>query len=190
MIIRASDIRQHIYCPRQTYFAFVVPTPKPLTYKMNYGKREHDITEKLEGRRNLKRYNLKDGKKIFSPDLFSPALSLSGKADMVILKDNHAYPIDYKFTSGMYVNLGYKLQLLTYSRIIEVEWGIESKRGYLFFIKQNSVRTVEFTLELNELFDKVLEEMRKIIEEEMFPPPPKSIKKCIDCRFRRWCGDV
>jgi len=190
MIIRASDIRQHIYCPRETYFSFVVPVPKPLTFKMEHGKIEHVAIEKLETRRNLTKYNLKGGEKIFSPNLFSPSLSLSGKADLIVIKDNLAYPIDYKVSSSVYFDLGYKLQLLTYARIIENEWSIKSDKGFLYFVNQNSLRIVEFDDKLNSIFDNTISEMKRIIEGEVFPSPPRNKRKCIDCRFRRWCGDV
>lgn len=190
MIIKASDIRQHIYCPRETYYEFVVPAPKPLTYKMTHGKKEHIKIEELERRRNLSKYNLKDGEKIFSPNLFSSKLQLSGKPDLIIMKENSAFPIDYKFSTNAYLDMGWKMQITTYSKIVEAEWGVKSDVGFIYFVNQDSVRSVDFNDELIEKLENTLRSMREIIEKEMFPEPPKNKNKCRDCRFRRWCGDI
>lgn len=38
MMLRVSDLKQFIYCPRIVYYNYVMPVEKKTTYKMEHGK--------------------------------------------------------------------------------------------------------------------------------------------------------
>ena len=46
--LRVSDLKQYIYCPRIPYFYYVLPIPRRITRKMEYGALEHIEIERME----------------------------------------------------------------------------------------------------------------------------------------------
>ncbi|MBI4316857.1 MAG: Dna2/Cas4 domain-containing protein [Chloroflexi bacterium] len=96
LTIRASDLRQFVYCPRVVYYRYCVPVRPPPTYKMVEGKRQHEREEELEQRRGLHAYGLSDGERHFDVWLASDRLGLTGTLDMVILRRHEVIPVEFK----------------------------------------------------------------------------------------------
>jgi len=69
VLVRVTDIRQYAYCPRVVYYTMVVPVPRPVTFKMEYGVDAQQHVEALEMRRKLRRYGLHSGERHFRVDL-------------------------------------------------------------------------------------------------------------------------
>ena len=76
--LRVSDLKQYIYCPRILYFYYVLPVPRRVTRKMEYGKMEHIEIQQLEKRRGLKPYGIMEGKRSFQISLSSTRLGMHG----------------------------------------------------------------------------------------------------------------
>ncbi len=95
--LRVSDLKQYIYCPRILYYYYVMPVPRRVTRKMEYGRLEHVEIKKLEKRRGLKTYGILEGERLFNYPLNSPRLGLHGVIDMIIATyDGHVYPVEFK----------------------------------------------------------------------------------------------
>lgn len=97
---RVSDVRQHVYCPRITFFNYVAPVPRHRTIKMQEGSQVHLEFADLEKRRTLARYNLDEGQREFRVPLRSERLELSGVLDMLITSPSGTYPVEFKNTHG------------------------------------------------------------------------------------------
>ena len=82
--LRVSDLKQYIYCPRILYFYYVLPVPRKVTRKMEYGRLEHVEIERLEKRRGLKAYGILEGERHFHVALASTLLGLHGVLDLMI----------------------------------------------------------------------------------------------------------
>ncbi len=49
MMLKVSDVKQYLYCPRIVYYTYVAPVPRRITFKMRYGKEQHvdlDLNER------------------------------------------------------------------------------------------------------------------------------------------------
>ena len=80
-MIRISDLKQFLYCPRIIYWNYCCPVKPPPTYKMNWGKSQHLDQEGLELRRNLCKYGLDEGEKLFGIEV--SGAGLTGKLDLL-----------------------------------------------------------------------------------------------------------
>lgn len=65
MLLRVTDLKQYLYCPRIIYFTYVLPVEKKISAKMQEGTLEHIKTARLEHRRKLHAYRLDEGKRYF-----------------------------------------------------------------------------------------------------------------------------
>ena len=47
MLVRVSELRQYVYCPRIVYYSTCLPDVRPVTYTMEAGQRAHREVERL-----------------------------------------------------------------------------------------------------------------------------------------------
>ena len=182
-----NDVKQYLYCPRVVYFTYCMPVRRRSTFKMDLGKDLHEVIERLESRRKLRRYRLSEGRRMFEVPLRSEALNLSGKLDMLIELSGEYIPVDFKHTFGR-PRRNHRYQLAAYGLLVEENLG-PVKRGFLYLIPQEDAVSVELTPELKERVRQVVREMEEMVSSERMPPPaPRS--RCYDCELRRFCGDV
>jgi len=189
IILKITDLKQYLYCQRILYFTYVMPLKPPETFKMKLGKEQSQCTEKLEQRRNLSKYQLPEGEKIFRPHLISQKLALSGTPDMVIIQKNFAYPVEFKFTSkGIFFN--HKIQLAGYALLIEEAFQKIVPASFVQKLPSKEIIKIPLEPELKLKTLKIIREIFSIIQNETFPPQPKNLNKCIDCEFQKFCNDI
>ena len=186
--LTVTDIRQHVYCPRIPYYQYTMPLERPVTAKMDIGKAEHESVSAKEARRTLKAYGLKEGERRFGVSLYSESLGLRGKIDMVILTPHEAIPVEYKMASS--VGLHHKYQLTAYAMLAEHTLGGAVTRAFAYLTPAKKAREVPITPAMRAHVRKTLDELRASIENERLPRPTPYRKRCIDCEYRRFCGDV
>ncbi len=116
-VLKVTDIKQYLYCPRITYYTYVLPVAKKTTAKMNIGKEEHLRFARFEGRRTVRSYALDTGHRVFGAYLFSPRLGLEGVLDMYIITPRGYVPVDFKNACRIGVN--HKYQLVAYALLLE-----------------------------------------------------------------------
>lgn len=187
-ILKVSDIKQYLYCPRVIYFTYVLPVEKKTTAKMEIGKEEHMKTARLEERRRLRAYGLAEGRRFFNTYLFSPRLGLEGVLDMYIAVPRGAFPVDFKNTYRMAVN--HKYQLLAYALLLEDWLGSPVRGGFIYLIPAERTVYVEATPEARLYTKQLLGAIRGLIVREQFPALPRRAGRCTDCEYRNYCGDV
>ncbi len=186
--LTVTDVRQHVYCPRIPYYSYVLPLERPVTAKMDLGKEEHETVSAREARRTLKAYGLKEGERRFGVSLYSEGLGLRGKIDMVILTRSEAIPVEYKMTAS--VGLHHKYQLAAYAMLVEHALGRSVNRAFAYLTPAKKAQEVPVTAAMRAHVKKTLAELRASIEDERLPRPTPHRKRCADCEYRRFCGDV
>jgi CRISPR-associated exonuclease Cas4 len=186
--LTVTDVRQHTYCPRIPYYQYVLPLERPVTAKMDLGKEEHESTSAKEARRTLKAYGIKEGERRFGVDLYSERLGLRGKIDMVIFTPHEIIPVEYKMTAE--VGLHHKYQLTAYAMLAEHTFGGTVSRAFAYLTPTKRAQEVPITAAMRAHAKKTLGELRSSIEGERLPRPTPHRKRCTDCEYRRFCGDV
>lgn len=187
--LTASDVRQYLYCPRIVFYRMCQPVKPPSTYKMEEGRLAQDRVEDLESRRSLKAYGVRDGERHFNVTLTSATEGLRGLLDMAIVREDEVIPVEYKNTSRKPPR-GYVYQLAAYALLAEERWGRPARRGFVYLIPEKRAVPVAITEGLRADVRKVLQGMRRMIEREEQPGPTDREARCVDCEFRRFCGDV
>lgn len=194
-IFRVVDFKQYIYCPRLIYYHHCLPQIRPITYKMEAGIAAQDEEELRAARRSLRLYGLTRGECETNVYLESETLGLKGQVDLVIKTDDNllgeveVIPVDYKL-SGKETGVHFKLQLVAYGLLLQEQYGLPVRRGFLYSIPKRRAVEVDFTPTLCTRLSQALVEMKDITAREFMPPPTRQRAKCQVCEFRRFCNDV
>ncbi|AGB40914.1 CRISPR-associated protein Cas4 [Halobacteroides halobius DSM 5150] len=189
MLITVTDIKQYIYCQRIIYFTYCMPLQRKKTYKMKFGKEQHQRSEELEPRRTLQRYGLEEGEKKFGVDLVSQRLGLRGKMDLLVVDDDNYIPIELKYSTRK-PGLHHKYQLAAYCLLTEDKYQTSIRKGVIHLIPKKETFEVEITANLRRKVKQVIKEIKELISLEQMPAPVKAKGKCRDCEYRNFCGDV
>lgn len=187
--LTVNDLKQWSYCPRVVYYRYTLPVDAEGTYKMDRGARAQDELEKLEVRRNFKRYGLADGRREFNLWLASDRYRLSGRLDMLIRAPEECCPVDFKDSArGPWP--GWEIQLAAYG-LLCLEADIRPvRRGFIYLVPVARARELTFTNDLYEQVFLILGEITKYLANEDIPAPPLNVNKCVDCEYRNFCNDV
>ena len=188
--LRVSDVKQYIYCPRIIYFYYVLPIPRRVTKKMEYGRLEHVEITHLEKRRKLKTYGILEGSRNFHIFLHSPRFGLSGLLDMAITTSaGDIYPVEFKHSISKN-GLHQKYQLAAYAMLLEEQFQKSVRYGFIHLIPSKSIVPLEITVSMREHVKKVLSAIRYIIASEKIPAYVRSKARCTDCEFKNYCADL
>lgn len=183
-----SHIIEYLYCPRYTYFEYVlrIPQYEEKYYKVQKGRNMHD--ERLE--RNKDYLRKKIGVVEKHTDQYLTNDHLRGKVDEVLrLQDNTMAPLDYKFaTYNERIYDTYRQQLFCYSVLIEKNFDRPVRRGYLVYIRSKyKLVEVPVTEADKELIQRSQEEVVSIIENNSYPKATKYKRRCLNCTYRNIC---
>lgn len=190
-----TDLKQYGYCPRIVYYHHCLPDVRPTTYKMEAGESAGRSEEEREARRSLRPYGLRRGERRTDVYLCSEQWGLRGRADLVVDTDDNPaaeremIPVDFKLSPGR-MGLNLRLQLVGYGVMIEEQWEVPCRRGFVYFIHKRNAVEVPFTRDLRNRLDKALSGMREIAERELMPSPTRHRSRCECCEFRRFCNDT
>lgn len=183
-----SHIIEYMYCPRYTYFEYVlhIPQNEEKYYKVMKGRHIHD--EKLERNKDYLRRRLGVQEKWL--DQYLAAGDLRGRLDEVLLlEDGSMAPLDYKF--AVYeeqVYNTYKIQLSCYAWLVEQVYQKPVNRGYLVYVRsKNKVVEVQIGEEDKAAVKEAVEAIRRIVEGNEFPRATKYKQKCLTCTYRNIC---
>lgn len=190
-----TDIKQWGHCPRILYYRYALPRIRPITALMREGQAHHREESAHEERRSLRPYGVTNGERYFDVQLYSATLGLRGRADMVIVSPRRDAPdaelivVEYKLSERSALQ-NWKLQLAAYALLLEEQWGLPVRRGYIYHIGQRRSEEIRITAALQARLRAALEGMRTLIEGEQVPPPPRNQAICVSCEFRRFCNDT
>jgi len=194
-LLEVTDLKQYTCCPRFVYYRYCLPRIRPITYTMEEGIRCHEEEETREERRSLRNYGLTSGERIYRLPLQSRRLGLTGRIDLAIATPSREAPgakaivVEYKL-SEQKAGSHFTLQLAAYALLIEEAWGLPVDQGFLYSIPLRKAEPVAITQHLRRKVIQTVAQIRQIVESEIMPSPPGSLRRCVTCEFRRFCNDV
>lgn len=183
-----SQIIEYLYCPRYTYFEYVlrIPQQEDKFYKVQRGREIHD--KKLE--QNKAYLRKKIGVKNKYLDQYLGIEGLRGKVDEVLeLNDGSFAPLDYKFAQWKdKVYETYKQQLFCYAVLIEKNFSAKVNKGFLVYTRsKHKLIEVEITAKDKNKIHDSMKAMTNIISKNKFPKATPYKKRCLNCTYRNIC---
>ena len=183
-----SHIIQYLYCPRFTFFEYVLAIPQfeEKNYKVMRGRELHD--QKLEQNKGYLRKRIGAVDKHLDQYLTNPMMR--GRIDEVlVLADGTWAPLDYKFAvyEGKIYET-YRTQLYCYAWLIEENFEKEVNRGFLVYTRsQNKLMEVPIAKQHKEEVKSAAEEIFRIIDKNFYPKATKYKARCLNCTYRNVC---
>lgn len=183
-----SQIIEYLYCPRYTYFEYVlrIPQQEEKFYKVQRGRELHD--KKLE--QNKAYLRKKIGVKNKHLDQYLSVEGLRGKVDEVLeLHDGTYAPLDYKFAQWKdKIYETYKQQLYCYAVLVEKNFEVEVNKGFLVYTRSKH-KLVEVNIDLSDKtkIQESMDAMSEIIINNKFPKATPYKKRCLNCTYRNIC---
>lgn len=194
-LLEVTDLKQYTCCPRIVFYRYCLPRIRPITYTMEEGIRSHEEEETREERRSLRNYGLTSGERVYRLPLQSRKLGLTGRVDLAIATPSREAPgakaivVEYKL-SEQKAGSHFTLQLAAYALLVEEAWGLPVDQGFLYSIPLRKAEPVAITQHLRRKVIQTIAQIRQIVESEIMPSPPNSLRRCVTCEFRRFCNDV
>jgi CRISPR-associated exonuclease Cas4 len=190
-LIRLTDLKNWAYCPRVVYYHRVMPEAAPMTSKMRSGLKAQELIEKLGLRRTLNRYNFDAARRVFGRWLSDETVGISGRVDLILIREEAgvAAVVDYKLTGGVPGD-NHRLQLHGYAVLVEQAYGVRVDQAFLYRIPDERVFVIPIEKAGRDRVFSAVDEIRKMIAEQILPPPTQTRTKCADCEFANYCGDV
>lgn len=188
MTLTPSHLIEYLFCPRFTYFEYVlrVPQYEADNYKVMRGRQLHD--ERLEQNKDYLRRRLGVVEKQL--DQYLANGSLRGRVDEVLkLVDGSWAPLDYKFAEWKEtVYETYRTQLYCYAWLIEDNLGGTVKRGYLVYTRSRN-KVVEVAVSRANVDDvkRVAAAAQDIIGRNFYPKATPYKTRCVTCTYRKIC---
>ncbi|MBN8679679.1 MAG: CRISPR-associated protein Cas4 [Chitinophagales bacterium] len=186
--ITPSHIIQHLYCPRFTFYEYVLRIPQfeEKQYKVIQGREMHDRKE-IQNAGYLRRRIGAQAKLI---NCYLTNNLLRGEVDEVLeLTDGTMAPLDYKFAKweGKLYDT-YRTQLMCYAWLIEENFGKAVAKGYLVYTRsKNYLLEVPIIRADLDAIRNAATEIRKILKKNWYPRATKVRKRCEHCTYRNIC---
>ncbi len=183
-----SHIIEYLFCPRFTYFEYVlcVPQHEDKNYLVTRGRHLHD--EKLEQNKDYLRRRLGVVEKRL--DQYLTNGMIRGRMDEVlILQDGSMAPLDYKFAEYKdRVYDTYKTQLYCYAWLIEENFQKPVRKGFIVYTRsRNRVVEVEVNDSDKSRVQDAASDIFDIIDRNRYPKATKYKARCVSCTYRNVC---
>lgn len=188
MTLTPSHIIEYLYCPRFTFFEYVLAIPQyeDRHYKVQRGREVHD--KRLEENKDylrrrigvIERYN----------DQYLTNDILRGKIDEVLkLKDGTMAPLDYKFAQyDDKIYETYKTQMFCYAWLIEENFNCKVDKGFLVYTRSsNKLVEVEIRDSDKQLVKECSRAIATMIDKNLYPKATKYKQRCLNCTYKNIC---
>jgi len=190
-MITPSEVIEHLYCPRFTYFmnCLNIPQHEDLRYKVLIGREIHEKRAKTNVSYFRKKINCID--KEVSVYIASRSLKIRGVIDEVLhLSDGSLAPLDYKYTELTdFTFRTHKIQSTLYALLIMENYKKPVKKGFICYARNSSkIKEIIYTKEDFCYSKDVVNEIFKIIQKGFFPKKTRWKTRCIDCCYRNICA--
>lgn len=188
MSVTPSHIIEYLYCPRFTYYEYVlcIPQYEDRHYKVEKGRHVHE--QKQEQNKEYLRKRIGVVEKY--ADQYLTNTVLRGAVDEVfLLNDGSMAPLDYKFAKfERHIYNTYRTQLECYAVLIEENFHKVVNKGFLVYTRSAN-KLVE--LEINEKAKMeircICEEVNNVILRNYYPKATKYKQRCLGCTYRNIC---
>ncbi|MEM2126666.1 MAG: CRISPR-associated protein Cas4 [Candidatus Bathyarchaeia archaeon] len=193
-LVSVTDIKHYVYCPRIVYFERVIHFTPQLVSQQEEGGEIHEEYVRKEVRRKDAIYysaEFKGAEKLLFIHLTSKSLGLHGIVDCIIRTTKGEYiPIDYKntFSDKGRIWVDHKYQLTAYALLIEENLNTTVKRGYINYLTENLIISLEITSNMKNYTKHIIEKIKNIIREENLPKIMVAKQKCTGgCGYLQIC---
>ena len=189
-MITPSEVLEHVYCPRFTWFMNVqnIPQHEETRFKVLKGREVH--RHRATENRDYLRRKIGAVKREIEVYLASPALRLRGIVDEVLwLKDGTMAPLDYKYTEARdTIFKTHETQIVMYAMLIREIYQQPVTRGFVAYVRDGSQllevavtdeRVAKVRLLIGQIFD--------IIITGRLPARTSSRLRCEDCCYKNIC---
>ncbi|MCA9128991.1 MAG: CRISPR-associated protein Cas4 [Planctomycetales bacterium] len=188
--ITITHVLEHLYCPRFTYFEYVltIPERQERRWKVERGRQVH--LERSKMNKSYLRSKLNVVERQFDVPLASQSIGVRGVADEVLtFADGTMGPFDYKFAKAPKTPFrNQRMQCVLYGMLIAEWFGCEVNRCYLCYTRDNyHVVEVPITERARRDAMNVVQEVVEVIQHGYLPPPTTRSRRCIDCCYRNIC---
>ncbi|MDX2180971.1 MAG: CRISPR-associated protein Cas4 [Bryobacteraceae bacterium] len=188
-LVTAGEIKNWFYCQRVVYYRRKMAEASQATFKMEEALRAQDLIERLETRRTLAAYSVEDYERRFGIWLSSPEIGASGKLDLLLIGPSEAIPVDFKLTAGD-PGENLRMQLALYAALVADRLGLPVRRGFLYRIPDDRLFEVRLGPDVQAQAVAAVEEVRRMEEEDFLPEPTPVRRRCTDCEYANFCGDI
>ena len=179
-------IRQWMFCPRVVYYQELLNIKIQYPLWVKQGAEHHDLESKLFKRRNLSRFKLYEGRKIYNQYLKSESLKLHGVSDMLIETKDQIYVIENK--CSFKVTKGAIFQAVAYSMLAEELFNKKSSTAFITTLK-NKVTALSITQEMRQKVINIRDKIYKMLECSIKPFSSANIYQCGQCEYINYCND-
>lgn len=183
-----SDVLNHLYCNRITWWAYVLDVPQRGTVKTRKGAEVHERWSDREARRRYEGVRLKVRRKLLGLRLRSERLGLSGRLDALLTVDGQVIPWDAKNTARPARPWpGQVIQMGAYALLLEDAFpGQRTSFGIVQYLQDGTTTEVPIDDALRAKVVALIDEMNEIRRTERMPDraPPA---KCRDCVYAKRC---
>lgn len=189
-MLTPSEVIEHIYCPRFTWFMNVqkIPQHEDTRFKVLKGREVH--RRRATENRDYLRRKIGAVRREIDVYLASPELRLRGIVDEVLwLKDGTMASLDYKYTESRdHVFKTHETQITLYSMLIEAVYQQPVNRGYVAYVRDgNQLLEVPITAESKENMRCIVEQIFAVIRTCKLPAWTTSRQRCEDCCYKNIC---
>jgi CRISPR-associated exonuclease Cas4 len=183
-----SHIIEYLYCPRFTYFEYVlgIQQYEERHYKVQKGRNIHEL-KMVRNKEYLR-------KRIGAVEKYSEQYltngSLRGKIDEVLLlSDGSMAPLDYKYAQYKEkIYDTYKTQLFCYAVLIEENFQKEVNKGFIVYVRSaNKLKEIPIRKSDKDKIKIVIEQVSKVISINFYPKSTRYKKRCLTCTYRNIC---
>lgn len=188
--ITITHVLEHLYCPRFTYYEYVlaIPERQQRRWKVMKGREVHLERQKINRAYLRKKLGVVDRQ--FDVPLASTQLGIRGVADEVLtLADGSMAPFDYKFAPAPkkpYHNQ--RVQSILYGLLIQETFDKPVRRGFICYVRSKH-RVVELPIGETDFTKarQIVAEVTQVIQRGYLPPATRYRSRCADCCYRNIC---
>jgi CRISPR-associated exonuclease Cas4 len=178
LILPISVVAEYLYCPRSCFYKiFEAEENDGGNVPIVDGRNRHEIVHK----------ETDSAKRKSNISVFSHALGLSGKLDLLEIEDSKYIPVEYK--RGRTRDFPtIKIQLCLYVLCIEEMYKTYINTGFIYFFEDNKRMAVELNFSLRDTAIKIIKEIReKIGKNSIREFPQIGSTLCDKCSYFQPC---
>lgn len=176
-VVLISAIEHFIYCPRQCALIHCDGVWSDNAHIVR-GTRAHRRVDSGKDRQE------RGWKVLRSIPLWSDTLGLSGRADVVEMRDGEVRPVEYK--SGVRHGTAADFQVCAQVLCLEEMLGVHIPHGFVWYGGPRRREKVEFSTVLRRDVCGVIEQIRKQLLTTVLPEAPNDAR-CTECQLLHHC---
>lgn len=190
--ITTSLMMEYIFCPRFTYFEYVldIPQNEGSRFKVEKGRTVHERIRKQNPAYLRKKLGVIDKK---SDVYLSSPSGIRGIVDEILfLEDGSASPLDYKYAEYKEkIFKTYRYQLIFYAKLIMDNYHIPVNKGFIVYTRSKN-KMVELEIKEKDFteLEKIIGRINDVICGNHYPKPTSVKRRCPDCCYKNICESV